>query len=213
MILTYIGFNLINLFEQTYKGRGTFLYNIGGVLSVGPDLNVPRYGHSCGLVKLGQDGGQAAIVTGGLPPSGESWKNILSTEVLLIPDIKELEWSSGPDFPNAASFKSSAVSAPDGTLVVTGGSDKDASTSYIFQLDCTEGPTVQDCVWHKLKSELKASLTAHMTFLVPKDFAVCGDLSSQTSADPAKNEGNHRPLSSNGSNGTSILLYIFMSTA
>ena len=85
------------------------------------------------------------------------------------------------------------MSAPDGTLNVIGGRDNDASTKFIFQLDCRQGPDVRHCAWHKLQSELMTSLAGHVAALVPEDFAVCGDPSWQVAVDSGKGKGQHLP--------------------
>ncbi len=154
------------LFEGQTPSGGTLYYDIGGqTFSQGPKSIVPRYGHSCGTVSLGQSGHQAAVIVGG--------HQELTTE-FLVPVKEDLKWTPGPRFPHQASFHTAAISAPDGTLLVSGGQGVDGdSVAFIFKLICKaqEGPILELCAWRKLDLELDATLAGHVMMMVSNNYA------------------------------------------
>ncbi len=182
---------------------GTFTFDMANhVLSIHPEgPTVHRFGHTCGLVRLGpphRDAGAgvfrqltAAVVTGGRPANdihGRTTRQLLtslktdrdyvttrSTEFLVLTtgsDRGQLAWSTGPDFHHSATYRSAAVTAPDGTLVVTGGRNAEESVRSIFQMDCKRCPLVQCCQWTKVQQELTAPLSTHVALLVPDNFDI-----------------------------------------
>ncbi len=163
----------------SFTSSGTFFYNIEKqMLSVGPKIINPRISHACGLVTLGPSKSnlKAAAITGGK----SSWIDgsvTQTTELLVVQQAGDggttfnpgdPAWSQGPDFPHVQCIGSASVTAPDGTLVVTGGYDSTAPTTIIVQLDCRSGLSIQDCHWNKLQIELPLALADHIALLVPE---------------------------------------------
>ncbi len=86
--------------------------------------------------------------------------------------MTELKWSMGPKFPDKASFQSAAVSAPDGTFLVTGGQAGQAGVSvpFIFRLECMKGPIIEHCIWNKFNQELSVAIASHVALIVSDSY-------------------------------------------
>ncbi len=129
----------------------------------GPDLIVPRYDHSCGVLTDPGDGNhQVVVVTGG--GAGIPSK---STEMLAVGSGQG--WTIGPDLPMEID-QGSGVTSPDGKsfYVVGGNDDEYIEQPFIYQLEfhATNG------VWQWTKQELKLQTARSnaLAMLVPDSF-------------------------------------------
>ncbi len=132
----------------------------------GPELNIERWYHICGVLTDPGDGHhKVAIVAGG--QSG--LKYVKSTELLVLDslDLADQGWIQGPDMPTKIRF-TLGVTSPDGKslLVIGGMNDYNNNLRSIYQLQYRNG-----CwQWSELDQKLQVPKAYHAAILVPDSF-------------------------------------------
>ena len=125
----------------------------------GPDLNLPRYGHSCGVIRQrnGPDGNLVAtvVVVGGFNGGPLSSVEVLSFE-------SPTRWIKGPELPFSA-FLSTLVEL-EGEVVLVGGRRDVDDGQHLYYLASPEGS------WKKLNQTVKGKTAIFISLVAPNYF-------------------------------------------
>ena len=144
----------------------TWFYNFDNAYqgwTRGPDLNVGRVRHACGVIKDSADESKTIVVVAG----GEFTK---SSEILVV-NSQPLTWIIGPEMPNAIN-DASGIAAPDGkSFYFVGGNNWDRSgyEDAIYKLQCRN----TNCTWTKMFQELKVARQEFVATFLPDSMVNC----------------------------------------
>ena len=141
-----------------YHGNKTFFYNVKSrVWTRGPDLQIGRSGHSCGMVRQSNGSDKFSILVAGGLGAGRS------VEIL---DEGSNSWRNGSNLIDSSN-SAAMVEEWTGSVVLVGGNG--ISDKLIFRLDhAGEGHE-----WQRLRQMLAMAHNGHTAFLVPDDYANC----------------------------------------
>ena len=158
MFMMIGGFN--NYIGDTNK---TFIYGVTFGWIDGPDLNIPRRVHACGILNVNDT--RYVVVTGGASKQAEQ-----SVEILDLNNIEQ-GWVSGPYLPKPL-FAHSMVST-ENSLVIIGGiessGDGDKTSDEFYEM------TYSNVGFHfmKMEQKLKSARANMVAMLVPDDITNC----------------------------------------
>ncbi len=172
---------------QDIKGS-TFMYSIpNSTWTVGPQLTIPREGHSCGALVDEETGSVFVIVVGGFDTDVRALPALDSTEILTLPkDANELSttWTPGPKLSGPLSYSSMVPVGSGSKLLLIGGiagpvADYQAS---IYEWTCAIDTGCQQRL-------LSSRLTVPRSGFVATHVSVpCQKVSSNDTSDPMKEE-------------------------
>ncbi len=139
--------------------RKTFFLDIQTGRSLpGPELNMARCWHKCGVLLDPGDGNhQVVLAAGGL--NGDYLK---STEMWVVGSNQG--WTEGPDLPVHINHAEEVVVNNVNKLLVVGCGEPE-TMMYLFEHDWNEG-----WIWSKLDQELSMPRKRSMSMLISKDF-------------------------------------------
>ena len=148
--------------------RNTYFFNVvENKWLPGPELNVERNAHSCGLANWkNPNTGQVdrvVVVAGGNSLS----LSLSSVELLYLNECETSDsgWVTGPSLPSKTSY-AEMVSFRN-TLVMIGGSDDREESNRFYQLSSPEGP------WVSMNQTMKEERALHVAFFVPDELVNC----------------------------------------
>ncbi len=134
------------------------------------NLNIPRSGHVCGVLKDYVLAGKKLVIAAGgdIVLEGQMTNTV---ELLDVDNENDehsfaMDWRFGPDFPVQISNAAGATTADQLRLYVAGGSVRNAynlASASMFQLDCAN----LECQWNKLDQELKAPSSQGIVLALP----------------------------------------------
>ncbi len=138
-----------------------------GSSAYGPQLDIARGYHACGIVKDGSDG-QVVVVAGGkVGPLGDS---SYSTELWTD---NAIDWVPGPNMPEGR-MGAVGITSPDGkTFFVIGGYDV-YSMAEIYRMDYSSD--IDDWQWIVSDSSLSSKRTWHLGVLIPDSLTNCTEV-------------------------------------
>ena len=152
--------------EGNGNGSGTWFFDFGSkTWSKGPDLKIPRWKHSCGVIYDTKNCDQLVVVTGGMN-YGMNLTN--STEMWIVDSG---EWISGPDYPYMIKAATELTFADDTQFLVIGGySIQDIGLlSVIYKFECSN----KVCQWTKMEQEMSMWRANHVSMLIPNSLTTC----------------------------------------
>ena len=136
----------------------TWIFNLAyGNWTRGPNLNVPRRSHACGVLH------GAIIVTGGFEPYPPY--ALKSTEILNLDHPNH--WIFGINLPQPLYSHSLIVSQE--SLIIAGGVADEIRNENLYELKCND----EECFWVKMVQKLKEGRCNMVALMVPDQFTSC----------------------------------------
>ncbi len=120
--------------------------------SIGPDLNMPRIKHSCGVLRLNVTV-EVLIVAG-----GDTTTDDASSEYLIFSNFHVNDsWQSGPRLPKKLEAPSMVSSSDGQSLVLIGGTTiTGEKSSMLFKLQCSNLLlTIESCTWQQMLQRIE----------------------------------------------------------
>ncbi len=148
----------------------TFSFNIKEMMvwNEQPDLTIPKYKHTCGVIKLGKE--RIVIAAGGIDDIGLP-VNIVETLVVTEVDGGTFhfanEWEYGPNLPEVLQDGASATTSDGQAVFIIGGTILHGSSSGVLKFYCTDG-LVQQCSWTKVDYELAVPTATGLALMMPQ---------------------------------------------
>jgi len=125
--------------------------------TTGPNLNTPRFDHSCAKI-LAEDGKEIILVIGGYAP-----EHLDSVEVLMPGDT---QWVEGPPLPKPI-YDAQLVQDAAGGVVLIGGFSIDAALDTLYKLSSL------DEGWQLMDQKLNTPRWEHTAFLIDDELTTC----------------------------------------
>ncbi len=139
----------------------------------GPQLNIKRYEHSCGVIHWTNPNNGIAqavvVVAGGINTKGNA---ISSVELLFLDEYKTNKqgWTLGPNLPQSI-YAAKMTEFQDRLILVGGIGNFETDNRRLYQLSTTHdgGPWF----WTELKQILKEGRNSAVSFLIPDEIVNC----------------------------------------
>jgi len=126
----------------------------------GPNLNIPRSGHSCSRIKKEQSAEEEVIIC-----VGGFYNDLLSSVEIFNPD--DFYWKKGPSLPIPISHAQLVWDPSGGIILVGGESNSNYYLNTLYRLPHAEGE------WELMPQKLTIGRLSHVAFLVPDEITNC----------------------------------------